>query len=230
MTHLRDVYEHLSEQLKTENREHWVAEEMGVLTAPETYDLQPEDAWQRLKLRVRKPVELQILKNVAAWRETEARNRNQPRRRVLKDDAVYEIAQQQPQSPEALARLRSLNKGIERSSLAAPLIEAVMDALAMDKQDLPPIPRPPASPEGTSAAVDLLRVVLKLTAEEQGVAQKIIATTDDLEKIAIHGEDADVGALKGWRREVFGDKALRTVRGELAICFQERKLSILDVG
>ncbi|WP_223476868.1 ribonuclease D [Oricola indica] len=230
VTHLRDVYEHLSEQLKTENREHWVAEEMGVLTAPETYDLQPEDAWQRLKLRVRKPVELQILKNVAAWRETEARNRNQPRRRVLKDDAVYEIAQQQPQSPEALARLRSLNKGIERSSLAAPLIEAVMDALAMDKQDLPPIPRPPASPEGTSAAVDLLRVVLKLTAEEQGVAQKIIATTDDLEKIAIHGEDADVGALKGWRREVFGDKALRTVRGELAICFQERKLSILDVG
>ena len=100
----------------------------------------------------------------------------------------------------------------------------------MDKQDLPPIPRPPASPEGTSAAVDLLRVVLKLTAEEQGVAQKIIATTDDLEKIAIHGEDADVGALKGWRREVFGDKALRTVRGELAICFQERKLAILDVG
>lgn len=230
VTHLRDVYEHLSEQLKTENREHWVAEEMSVLTAPETYDLQPEDAWQRLKLRVRKPVELQILKNVAAWRETEARNRNQPRRRILKDDAVYEIAQQQPQSPEALARLRSLNKGIERSSLAAPLIEAVMDALAMDKQDLPPIPRPPASPEGTSAAVDLLRVLLKLTAEEHGVAQKIIATTDDLEKIAIHGEDADVAALKGWRREVFGEKALRTVRGELAIRFQERKLAVLDVG
>jgi ribonuclease D len=230
VTHLRDVYVDLAERLKSENREHWVSEEMGVLTAPGTYDLKPEDAWQRLKLRVRKPIELQILKNIAAWRETEARSRNQPRRRILKDDAIYEIAQQQPQTPEALARLRSLNKGIERSSMAAPLIKAVTDALEIDKHDLPPIPRPPASPEGTSAAVDLLRVLLKLTAEEQGVAQKIIATTDDLEQIAIHGEAADVGALKGWRKEVFGDKALRTVNGELAIRFEQRKLSILDVG
>ncbi|MCI5077165.1 ribonuclease D [Oricola sp.] len=230
VTHLRDVYADLSERLRSEDREHWVAEEMRVLTAPETYDLKPEDAWQRLKLRVRKPIELQILKNIAAWRETEARNRNQPRRRILKDDAIYEIAQQQPQTPEALGRLRSLNKGIERSSMAAPLIQAVTDALAIDKHDLPAIPRPPASPEGTSAAVDLLRVLLKLAAEEHGVAQKIIATTDDLEKIAIHGEDAEVPALKGWRREVFGDKALRTVRGELAIRFQERKLAVLEIG
>ncbi|GAB4349967.1 MAG: ribonuclease D [Oricola sp.] len=230
VTHLRDVYADLHERLKSENREHWVAEEMSVLTAPETYDLKPEDAWTRLKLRVRKPIELQILKNVAAWREREARSRNQPRRRILKDDAIYEIAQQQPQTPEALARLRSLNKGIERSALAQPLIKAVTDALAMDKHELPPIPRPPASPEGTSAAVDLLRVLLKLAAEEHSVAQKIIATTDDLEQIAIHGEQADVAALKGWRREVFGEKALRTVRGELAIRFDQRKLAVLDLG
>lgn len=230
VTHLRDVYAKLSEQLQSENREHWVNEEMDVLTAPETYDLHPDDAWQRLKLRVRKPIELQILKNVAAWREREARSRNQPRRRVLKDDAIYEIAQQQPQTPEALGRLRSLNKGIERSSMAQPLIKAVMDAIEMDRADLPAIPRPPASPEGTSAAVDLLRVLLKLTAEEHGVAQKIIATTDDLEKIAVHGEDADVGALRGWRREVFGDQALRAINGELALRFADRKLAVLDVG
>jgi len=229
VTHLRDVYADLHERLKSENREHWVAEEMGVLTAPETYDLKPEDAWTRLKLRVRKPVELQILKNIAAWREREARSRNQPRRRILKDDAIYEIAQQQPQTPEALARLRSLNKGIERSSIAAPLVRAVTDALEMDKDDLPAIPRPPASPEGTSAAVDLLRVLLKLAAEEHSVAQKIIATTDDLEQIAIHGDQADIAALKGWRREVFGEKALRTVRGELAIRFDQRKLAVLEV-
>jgi ribonuclease D len=229
VTHLRDVYADLHERLKSENREHWVAEEMGVLTAPETYDLKPEDAWTRLKLRVRKPVELQILKNIAAWREREARSRNQPRRRILKDDAIYEIAQQQPQTPEALARLRSLNKGIERSSIAAPLVRAVTDALEMDKDDLPAIPRPPASPEGTSAAVDLLRVLLKLAAEEHSVAQKIIATTDDLEQIAIHGDRADIAALKGWRREVFGEKALRTVRGELAIRFDQRKLAVLEV-
>ncbi|MFZ2101658.1 MAG: ribonuclease D [Oricola sp.] len=230
VTHLRDVYIDLSERLKSENREHWVQEEMGVLTAHETYDLKPEDAWQRLKLRVRKPIELQILMNVAAWREREARQRNQPRRRILKDDAIYEIAQQQPQTPEALGRLRSLNKGVERSSMAEPLIRAVTEALEMDKHDLPVIPRPPASPEGTSAAVDLLRVLLKLAAEEHGVAQKIIANIDDLEQIAIHGEQADVGALKGWRHEVFGEKALRTVRGEIAIRFEQRKLSILDVG
>ena len=230
VTHLRDVYKDLHERLKKENREHWVAEEMSVLTAPETYDLQPEDAWTRLKLRVRKPIELQILKNVAAWREIEARNRNQPRRRILKDDAIYEIAQQQPQSPEALGRLRSLNKGVERSFMAAPLVQAVTDALALDQRDLPKIPRPPASPEGTSAAVDLLRVLLKLAAEEHGVAQKIIATTDDLEQIVIHGENADVGALKGWRREVFGNKALRATRGELAIRFADRKLDVLEVS
>jgi len=229
VTHLRDVYTDLAERLASENREHWVAEEMGVLTAPETYDLKPEDAWTRLKLRVRKPTELQILRNIAAWREREARSRNQPRRRILKDDAIYEIAQQQPQTPEALSRLRSLNKGIERSSIAAPLIKAVTDALEMDKHDLPPVPRAPASPEGTSAAVDLLRVLLKLTAEEHSVAQKIIATTDDLEQIAIHGEQADVAALKGWRNEVFGEKALRTVRGELAIRFEQRKLTVLDI-
>jgi ribonuclease D len=230
VTHLRDVYEALAERLQGEKREHWVLEEMSVLTARETYDLHPDDAWQRLKLRVRKPIELQIMKNVAAWREREARARNQPRRRILKDEAVYEIAQQQPATVEALGRLRSLNKGIERSPFAEPLIAAVADAQAIDKDDLPRIPRPPASPEGTSAAVDLLRVLLKLTAEEQEVAQKIIATSDDLEQIAIHGENADVAALKGWRREVFGEKALRTVKGELAIRFQERKLEIMDIG
>ncbi|WP_421851956.1 ribonuclease D [Oricola sp.] len=230
VTHLRDVYDDLAARLKQENREHWVREEMSVLTARETYDLHPDDAWRRLKLRVRKPIELQIMMNVAAWREREARNRNQPRRRILKDDAVYEIAQQQPQSPEALGRLRSLNKGIERSPFAEPLVKAVADALALDKASLPTIPRPPASPEGTSAAVDLLRVLLKLTAEEQGVAQKIIATSDDLEKIAISGETADVSALKGWRREIFGDQALRIINGELAIRFQERKLAILDIA
>lgn len=114
--------------------------------------------------------------------------------------------------------------------MAQPLIKAVMDAIEMDRADLPAIPRPPASPEGTSAAVDLLRVLLKLTAEEHGVAQKIIATTDDLEKIAVHGEDADVGALRGWRREVFGDQALRAINGELALRFADRKLAVLDVG
>ena len=230
VTHLCDVYTDLDTRLKEENREHWVREEMGVLTARETYDLHPEDAWQRLKLRVRKPIELQIMKNVAAWREREARNRNQPRRRILKDDAVYEIAQQQPQSPEALGKLRSLNRGIERSPFAEPLVKAVTDALALDKSALPPVPRPPASPEGTSAAVDLLRVLLKLTAEQHGVAQKIIATADDLEQIAICGADADVAALKGWRREIFGEQALRTVNGEIAIRFEERKLAILDIA
>ena len=113
--------------------------------------------------------------------------------------------------------------------MAEPLIKAVTSALEMDKQDLPVLPRPPASPEGTSAAVDLLRVLLKLTAEENAVAQKIIATTDELEQIAILGENADVPALHGWRREVFGEKALKTVKGELAIRFEARKLSIMNV-
>ena len=229
VTHLIDVYLHLKQELEREDRAHWLTEEMAVLTARETYAPHPDDAWKRLKLRVRKPIELAILQSVAAWREREARERNVPRGRVIKDDAIYEIAQQQPRDQEALGRLRSTPRGWERSSTAAALLVAVNQALDIPKDELPRLPKQPSHPEGSGAAAELLKVLLKLVAEAEGVAPKVLASADDIDKIAASGEDAEVGALAGWRREVFGDKALKLVRGEIALKFEDRKISVFEV-
>lgn len=229
VTHLVDVYKHLAAELEREGRAHWLNEEMDILTSPSTYDLHPDDAWKRLKMRVRKPVELAVLQSVARWRELEARERNVPRSRVFKDDAIYEVAQQQPRDAAALGRLRSTPKGWERSAAATGLLLAVNKALAIPKDELPRVPRPANNPEGASAAQELLKVLLKLVAEEQGVAAKVIASADELERIAAEGEKADVPALHGWRRDVFGDKAVKLVKGHLAIRFVGRKITVYDV-
>ncbi|WP_159590852.1 ribonuclease D [Chelativorans xinjiangense] len=224
VTHLIPVYEHLEAELEREGRAHWLKEEMGVLTAPETYDPHPDDAWKRLKLRVRKPIELAVLQHVATWREREARERNVPRGRVLKDDAIYEIAQQQPEDAAALGRLRSTPKGWERSAPAAGLLKAVNAALALPKEELPRLPRPQHAPEGAAAAAELIKVLLKLVAEKEGVATKMLASSDDIDRIAADGEKAQVPALSGWRREVFGEEALKLLRGEIALRFANRRI------
>lgn len=229
VTHLRDVYQHLSAELEREGRSGWLSEEMAVLEARETYDMHPDDAWQRLKMRVKKPVELAVLQRLAAWREREARSRNVPRGRILKDDALYEIAQQQPKDAEALSRLRTIPKGWERSSAGAAVIAAVNEALALPKAEMPKIPRAPQAPEGAGAAMELLKVLLKLIAEKQGVAAKIIANGEDLERIAAEGEKANVDAMHGWRRELFGETALRLIRGDVALRFVDRKVEAVDL-
>ncbi|UVC11840.1 ribonuclease D [Rhizobium sp. TH2] len=228
VTHLKDVYLHLKGELEREGRTEWLAEEMSVLESRETYDLHPDDAWQRLRMRVRKPIELAILKNIAAWREREARSRDVPRGRVLKDDAVFEIAQQQPKDTEALARLRTIPKGYERSQNGAAILGAVNAALAIPKADLPRIPRSGSAPEGSGAAVEMLKVLLKLIAEKNGVASKIIASGDDLDAIASKGEEAEVAALHGWRRELFGEPALKLIQGEMALRFVNRKVDVVE--
>jgi ribonuclease D len=228
VTHLIDVYQHLKAELDRDGRGHWLNEEMGVLTARETYDPHPDDAWKRLKMRLRKPTELAVMRGVAAWREREARERNVPRGRVIKDDAIYEIAQQQPRDVTALGRLRSIPKGWERSTTATALLAAVNAALDIPKDEMPRAPKPFHVKEGTSAAAELLKVLLRLIAEKEGVAAKVLASSDDIDRIASEGEEADVPALHGWRREVFGDEALRLVRGEIALRFQNRRISVFE--
>jgi ribonuclease D len=230
VTHLVDVYIHLAAELEREGRGHWLNEEMEVLTARETYDPHPEDAWKRLKMRLRKPQELAVLQTVAAWREREARERNVPRGRVLKDDAIYEVAQQQPTDAAALARLRTTPKGWERSSTAGGLLAAVNTALAIPREQMPRPPRQINVKEGTSAAAELLKVLLRLIAEKEGVAAKVLANGDDIDRIASEGEKADVPALHGWRREVFGEEALRLVRGETALMFRDRRIVPFETG
>jgi ribonuclease D len=229
VTHLRDVYISLRDQLEREDRSTWLAEEMAILEATETYDIHPDDAWQRLKMRLRKPQELAVLKYVAAWREREARSRNVPRSRVLKDDAIYEIAQQQPRDAEAFSRLRTVPKGWERSSGGVAVIEAVNAALELPKSEMPHVPRHNQAPEGTAAAAELLKVLLKLIAEKHGVAPKVIANSEDIEKIAAEGEKADVAALSGWRRDLFGDTALKLIKGDVALRFVDKKVETVTL-
>ena len=229
VTHLRDVYAALKAQLEREGRAGWLTEEMAILESANTYDIHPDDAWLRLKARLRKPTELAIVKFVAAWREREARSRNVPRSRVLKDDAIYEIAQQQPKDTDALLRLRTIPKGWERSASGTAVIEAVNAALALPKAEMPHAPKPTRSPEGTGAAVELLKVLLKLISDKEGVAAKVIANSDDLEKIAAEGEGADVAALHGWRRELFGDTALKLISGGVALRFVDKKVEAVEL-
>jgi ribonuclease D len=227
VTHLRDVYTALAQRLAEQNRTEWVREEMEVLTSPDTYQMEPELAWKRLKLRVRKPSELAVLQGIAAWREREAQFRDVPRGRVLKDDAIYEIAAQQPTTAAALGQLRTIPRGFERSRAAEEILGVVRHALDLPRDQLPKVPkhRPPTN--GNGAAVDLLKVLLKMISESHGVASKIIATVDDLEAIAAD-DAAEVPALTGWRRELFGETALRLKRGKLALAVDHNHVVAIE--
>lgn len=227
VTHLRDVYEKLNSQLERRGRAHWMQGEMAILTSPETYRQHPDDAWKRLGGRIRKPRDLAILIEVAAWREREAQSRDVPRSRVLKDDAIYEIVSQAPETPEKLAHLRMIPKGWERSRSGQELIEAVKAGIARDPATLPSLGQPRALSNGASATAELLKVLLKMVAEKQAVAAKVIATSEDLDAIA-ENDAADVLALKGWRRELFGDKALALKHGKLALAIEKGKVTAIE--
>jgi ribonuclease D len=226
VTYLRDVYASLKAQLEEQGRSSWVAEEMALLGDVETYRTHPEDAWLRLKMRVKKPRQLAIMKALAAWREREAQERDVPRGRVLKDDAIYEIALQQPRDPEQMGRLRAVPRGFERSSSGRGVLATVESALAIPESELPKVPRPRAAPEHSSAASELLKVLLKMVAEKHGVASRIIANSEDLERIAADG-DADVPALRGWRRQLFGEMALALKRGELGLGLSRKGVTLV---
>ena len=226
VTHLRQVYLALVEDLKRRGRVDWVAEEMGVLTSPDTYRMEPDNAWLRLKTRVRKPRELAVLIEVAAWREREAQTRDVPRARVLKDEVIADIAVQAPATLEKLKHLRSLPKGFERSRWGEAICAAVERGLERDPKTLPLQQRSQPATNG-AAVVELLKVLLRMISERHHVAAKVIATVDDLERIAA-SDRADVAALKGWRRELFGDKALALKHGKLALAVEKGQVAVVE--
>jgi ribonuclease D len=227
VTHLRDVYSALVEDLQRRGRADWVEDEMGVLTSPDTYRMEPENAWQRLKTRVRKPKELAVLIEVAAWREREAQSRDVPRSRVLKDEVIADIAVQAPTTTEKLKHLRSLPKGFERSRWGEAIVTAVARGLARDMKALPLQPRTQPAANG-AAVVELLKVLLRMISERHHVAAKVIATVDDLERIAAD-DNAKVPALAGWRLELFGEKALSLKHGKLALAIEKGKVAIVEL-
>src|SRR5215470_8616913 len=199
---------------------------MSILTSPGTYRLEPENAWLRLKTRVRKPKELAVLIEVAAWREREAQARDVPRSRVLKDEVIADIAVQAPNSAERLTHLRSLPKGFERSRWGEAIIAAVVRGLHRDPKTLP---RPVRAQSGANGAavVELLKVLLRMVSERHHVAAKVIATVDDLERIAAD-DTAAVPALTGWRRELFGEKALALKQGKLALAIEKGRVALVE--
>ena len=226
VTHLRDVFAALDADLNKRGRSEWVSEEMEILNSPKTYDFHPERAWERLKTRVRKPKELAVLMEVAAWREQEAQSRDVPRSRILKDDAIGDIATHAPTSLERLAGLRSLPKGFDKSKWRQDIVAAVKRGTARDLSTLPKLDKPRGNANG-AATVELLKVLLRMTSERHAVASKVIATVDDLEQIAAD-DNADVGALHGWRRELFGEAALALKKGRLALAIDKGRVVRVD--
>lgn len=227
VTHLRTVYEKLQAKLTKTNRQDWIADEMGILNNSRTYESPPEDAWMRVKARVRKPVERAVLMEVAAWREREAQNRDVPRGRILKDDALAEIAVAMPKSMEDMARLRAVPNGFERSRSGGDLLEAVARGKARDLATVPPFET--ERPGGSGALVQLLKVLLQSVAEKNHVASKLIASSDDIDRLAARPE-LDMPVLNGWRGEIFGQAALALIRGEVMIGLDKGRVVAVPRG
>ncbi|WP_324755236.1 ribonuclease D [Roseovarius sp. Pro17] len=215
VTHLRKVYEHLARELEKSGRDKWVAEEMAVLNAPDTYVTHPQDAWQRIKTRNNSGKFLAIVRELASFREDYAQSRDVPRNRVYKDDALVELAATKPANVQDLGRSRLLLREARKGDIADGILKAVADGQATLPEDQP---QPDLSREKLQvnpAIADLLRVLLKGVADREGVASKLIATASDLDAIA--AGQRDVAALSGWRRDVFGAEALRLCDGEIAL-------------
>lgn len=214
VTHLRIVYQKLRARIDKSDRMAWVADEMAVLTNPKTYEVEPEEAWSRVKARIRKPVERAILMELAAWREREAQTRDVPRGRILKDDGLAEIAVAQPKSIEDLSRLRAIPNGFERSRAGGDILEAVARGKARDPATIPAFETERGG--GSGALVQLLKVLLQSVAERNHVAPKLIASSEDIDRLAARPE-TDMPVLQGWRGEIYGQIALKLIRGEVLL-------------
>ena len=230
VVYLRTVYEQLQQRLASNGRANWFAEEMAELSNSATYRSDPSEAWRRFRLRGRvDPRFFGVLREVAAWRETAARQRNLPRGRIMRDEAVLEIAAHIPKTIEALARTRSLSKGVAEGKMGNEILDAIQRGLAdMAALELPAPPRADPPP-GLGPLIELLRVLLKQRCEEHQVAQKLLATAEDLEAIAADDE-APVRALSGWRREIFGRDALALKHGSLALTVRRNRISLVELG
>lgn len=228
VTHLRVIYRKLRDRLEKTDRTGWLEEEEATLLNPDTYRVDPDEAWRRLKIRTHKPRFLSVLKEVAAWRERSAQSRDVPRNRVIRDEAIVEIAAHAPTSAKALSRTRGLSEGLANGRVGQEIMDAVRRGLDIPAEDAPTLPPRPDIPRGIGPVVDLLRVVLKMKCDEHDVAQKLVANASDLERLAADDE-ADIPALHGWRREVFGETALAVKHGKLALTLQNRRLALMPL-
>ena len=228
VTHLRLAYEKLMRRVRKDGRLDWVKEEMAVLTDPATYRLDPREAWRRLKPRSDKPRFLAVLRELAAWREEEAQRRDLPRNRLLRDESLTEIAAHAPADVEALARSRGLSRSIADGRQGAAILEAVRRGLDVPPDECPTLPPRVELPSGLKPVVDLLRVLLRTKCELAGVADRLVASGDDLQMIAAD-DHAAVPALAGWRREMFGNDAIALKHGRTALTADGKEVRIVPL-
>ena len=228
VTHLREVYEKLNAKLEKEARLEWLAEEMAVLTRPETYRVDPERAYERLKIRSNNRRQLGLAKAIAAWREREAQRINIPRGRLLKDEQIPEIASLAPDDAEGLAKARGISAGFANGKSGASLLAAIAEAKALPEADLPKPERQREAPKASPALVSLLKVLLAAAAEKNNVAARLVASGDEIEALALD-ETAPNPVLEGWRREMFGETALRLIRGQIALSTQGKRIKIIEL-
>lgn len=229
VAHLPKIYDKLERRLRDSGRAAWVSEEVEVLTAPESYVMDPQSAWKRIKTRTVRPRFLSVLRELAAVREIHAQKRDLPRNRVLRDEALLEIAAHETQSLDGLTRIRGVGRRLATGPLGAALLQAVRDGIATPDKDRPHVPPPIQVPRGAGPLVDLLKVLLKMRCEENDVATKLVANASDLERIATE-EAPDVAALNGWRRRLFGDDALALKRGDLALTAGAGRIALIKAG
>jgi len=228
VTHLAALYPKLRDRLQKDGRLEWVMAEMGDLTDPALYDTDPEKAWKRLKPKKFSAKYLAPFVATAVWRERAAQERDQPRGRILKDEAIDEIAAQAPTDPDAFNRLRSVPKGFGASRLGLELSAELKRVMADPEAHAPKLERPAHNQPAPPSVVELLKVLLKAKSDNAGVATKLIANVADLEKIAL-SDEADVDALKGWRRQLFGEDALKLKRGEIALVLNGPRVEVVEI-
>jgi ribonuclease D len=228
--HLRRVYEKLSRRLQANGRIGWLGEEMAELTDPAIYRIQPETAYRRMKPRSTNGRFLAVLRELAAWREREAQKRDVPRGRILRDEALTEIAHHLPRTADELARTRGLGRGFAEGAQGEELLAAVARGAALPEEQWPEAEERRELPRNLAPVADLLKVLLKMKCDEHEVAQKLVASAADVEAIAAFGEEAEVRALHGWRRKLFGEDALAVRAGRVAIAARGRRLEMIETN
>jgi ribonuclease D len=229
VTHLRLVYERLTARLRVDGRMDWVGQEMAALADPNTYRVDPDRAWERLKLRTSNRRQLALIQTITAWREREAQRVNIPRQRLLKDEQIPEIAALAPDNADALSRARGISSGFAQGKSGVTLLAAIAAAKAIPEADLPKIERARESQRASPALVALLKVLLAARAEQNNVAARLVASSEEIEALALD-EDAPNPALEGWRGEMFGADALRLIKGEIALSAQGKRVKIVELG
>ncbi len=228
VTHLREIYSILQYELRQGGRTGWIEEEMSALSDPATYEPDMENLWKKIKHRLRKPRQLAILRELAKWREVEAQRRDVPRGRVIKDDTLVEIAQSTPTSESELRRIRGFGNNMPTVQISS-LLDTIADAMEMPEEKFPRLPRRKPLPKEQEPVADLLRLLLKMQCNKNKVTPRLVAGKDDMEALLLAGDRADIPALKGWRREIFGQSALDLLSGKLAfgVAPADRTLTII---